>query len=340
MSTAIVILNWNGKNFLQKFLKILTNCSIYPDTRIIIADNASTDSSLEFLSSNFPNIETIILDKNYGFAGGYNKALSMIEADYFVLLNSDVEVSENWLEPLIKCLDQNKHIAACQPKILSHSNRSNFEHAGAAGGFIDMFGFPFCRGRVLANVEKDEGQYNEKTEIFWASGACMVIRSDVFKKVGGFDDEFFAHMEEIDLCWRIKSRGYGILYVPESKVFHIGGGTLSVENPLKTYLNFRNNLLMLFKNLPENRLSKIMFWRKIFDYSAAFQLLITARPKNALSVIKARKDYKKMLVNFGVKRQENLDSAVYKYPTEILQKSIVLNFYLKGKKTYNLLIKK
>lgn len=339
MSTAIVILNWNGEKFLQQFLPVLIEHTNLPDTEIIVADNASTDSSLTLLKQKFPKIRTILLDKNYGFAGGYNKALAQVEADYYVLLNSDVEVTSGWLEPLLNYMFENKEIAVCQPKIMSFYKRTHFEHAGAAGGFIDKYGFPFCRGRILGVAEEDRGQYDDICDIFWATGACMVVRSEIYWKVGGLDDDFFAHMEEIDLCWRIKSRGYRIVCVPESKVYHIGGGTLNVESPFKTYLNFRNNLLMLYKNLPDNLLSRIMFSRFIFDYIAAIQLFITGKPQNAFSVCKARRDFKKMFFGFQLKRNENLKAVENRFIPEILQNSIVINYFIKGKKKFSNIFK-
>ena len=339
-TTAIVILNWNGEKYLQQFLPVLIKNTTLEGSKIIVADNASTDASLAIMTEKFLDIQTIVLEKNYGFAGGYNRALAQIKADYFVLLNSDVEVTPNWLEPLIKYLSENEDVAACQPKILSYNKKKYFEHAGAAGGFIDKFGFPFCRGRILGLAEEDKNQYDNTIDIFWATGACLVIRAEVYKKVGGLDDDFFAHMEEIDMCWRLKSRGYRIVCIPESKVFHIGGGTLNVESPHKTYLNFRNNLLMLYKNLPDNILQKTLFWRFIFDYIAALQLFITGKTKNALSVIKARKDFKRMLPNFESKRKENLQLSKANNQPLILQKSIVLNYYLKGRKTYQDLMEK
>jgi GT2 family glycosyltransferase len=335
MSTAIVILNWNGEKFLEQFLPVLIRHTKLPGTEIIVADNASTDSSLALLSNKFPEIRTIILDKNYGFAAGYNKALEQIDADYYVLLNSDVEVTPGWLEPIIQYMSDNQDVAACQPKILSYYKRTHFEHAGASGGFIDKYGFPFCRGRILGIAEEDKGQYDENIDVFWATGACMVVRSDIFRKTGGLDDEFFAHMEEIDLCWRLKSRGYRIVCIPQCKVYHIGGGTLNVESPYKTYLNFRNNLLMLYKNLPNKHLRRIMFIRFWFDYIASFQLFITGKPKNAISVFKARKDFRKKIPEFHAKRNENILYSTIENPTEILQKSIVLNYYLKDKKTFS-----
>lgn len=338
MSVAIVILNWNGKNYLKQFLPVLIENTKLNDARIIVADNASTDSSLSFLTEFFPTVQTILLDKNYGFAGGYNKALTQVEADYYVLLNSDVEVTPNWLEPMINYMSEFENVAACQPKILSYYNRTYFEHAGAAGGYIDRFGFPFCRGRVLGLAEEDKGQYDDIADIFWATGACLMVRSSIYWKVGGLDDEFFAHMEEIDLCWRLKSRGYRIVCVPESKVYHIGGGTLNIESPHKTYLNFRNNLLMLYKNLPTKLLKKTMNWRFVFDYIAAFQFFITGKPKNARSVIQARKDFNRMVLDFELKRKENILYSISDNQSDIFQKSIVLKYYLKGEKTFKALI--
>ena len=331
MTVSIVILNWNGEKFLKKYLPILIKNTIADDIEIVVADNGSTDNSIELIKSSFTEVRTILFDKNYGFAGGYNKALSQIEAEYFVLLNSDVEVTESWLDPLLKYMDQHKDVAACQPKILSQVNRSYFEHAGASGGFIDKYGFPFCRGRIFGKVEQDNGQYDTIIDIFWASGACLMIRSEAFNKVGGLDDDFFAHMEEIDLCWRLKNRAYRIVCIPESIVYHVGGGTLNVEHPYKTYLNFRNNLFMLYKNLPNATLKKTLNTRFWFDYLAAFQMFITGKTKNAISVFKARKDFKNRVIYFKEKRNDNLlYSTIMDHP-EMLQKSLVFEYYLSGK---------
>lgn len=275
IKTAIVILNWNGKKFLAQFLPSLIQNTQNTDSVIIIADNDSKDDSIEFLKTNYPDIKQIIFDKNFGFTGGYNRALAQIEAEYFVLLNSDVEVTPNWLDPLINLLDSDKSIAAVMPKILSFSNRNEFEYAGAAGGFIDKYGYPFCRGRILGTIEKDLDQYNDTKEIFWATGACFVVRAELFSRIGGFDDDFFAHMEEIDLCWRFKNQGYKIAYCAQSAVYHVGGGTLPNNNPYKLYLNFRNNLILLYKNLPEELLMRILFTRLVLDGISA--LLFLAR---------------------------------------------------------------
>ncbi|MDD2286217.1 MAG: glycosyltransferase family 2 protein [Paludibacter sp.] len=335
MKTAIVILNWNGGHYLQKFLPFLLQHTALPDVEIYVADNGSTDKSVVLLGKNFKEVKILLFDRNYGFAEGYNRALAQIEADYFVILNSDVEVTSGWLKPMLDYLEQHADVAACQPKILSYDKRTYFEHAGAAGGFIDFLGYPFCRGRILAVTEEDRGQYDEVCDVFWATGACLLIRADIFKNAGGFDDDFFAHMEEIDLCWRLKSRGYRIVCVPESKVFHVGGGTLHVEHPHKTYLNFRNNLLLLYKNLSKQNLFPVLFVRFFMDYLAAFQLFVTGKPRNAKAVFKARKDYRKMLPSFKNKRRENLQKTIRSHIPEIARKSIILNYYLLGKKRFS-----
>ncbi|MDL2289798.1 glycosyltransferase family 2 protein [Paludibacteraceae bacterium OttesenSCG-928-F17] len=338
MKTSIVILNYNGADCLQKFIPILMEKTVLEETEIIVADNGSTDNSLETLI-HFPSIRVIKLDKNYGFAEGYNKALAEVKSDYYVLLNSDIEVTDNWLEPLVGFLESNPEYAACQPKIRSYRNRNYFEHAGAAGGFIDKYGFPFCRGRIFADIEEDNGQYDTNLDVFWATGACMLVRGNLFHETGGLDGGFFAHMEEIDLCWRLRNRGYKLACVPESKIYHVGGATLDYKNPFKVYLNFRNSLLMLYKNLSAKDIRKIMFIRYFFDYVAAFQMLLKGEWKNFKMVVKARRDYKKMRPDYIVKRKENLSKTTVDFIPEILQKSLVVEYFLKGKKTYNSLMK-
>lgn len=337
MRVAVVILNWNGKKFLEEFLPILIKHTGSTTAEIIVADNASSDDSIAFLRANYPSVRQIVLDKNYGFAGGYNRALSFVEAEYHVLLNSDVEVTGGWLDTLLNYMEQHPEVAACQPKIRSYSHRNYFEHAGAAGGFIDYLGYPFCRGRLLNAVEEDQGQYDSVTEIFWATGACLLIRAESFKNAGGFDEYFFAHMEEIDLCWRLKSRGNSIRYIPESIVYHVGGGTLNAENPHKTFLNFRNNLLTLYKNLPQKQLRKILFYRYFLDYFAAFQWLLSGRRKDVKAVFHARKEYKKVRSDFKPLREENLKKTTTEEIPEVYAKSLVLQYYLKGKKTFTAL---
>ena len=340
MKVAIVILNWNGEKFLEQFLPVLINKTQIPDVEIIVADNASTDGSIKLLTESFKTIKTILFDKNYGFAEGYNKALVQIDSEYYLLLNSDIEVGDYWLQPMLKFMEEHKEISACQPKIKSFANRQMFEHAGAAGGFIDYLGFPFCRGRVFNKVEVDNGQYDSIVDVFWATGACLMIRSEIYNKVGGLDDAFFAHMEEIDLCWRLNSRGYRLVCIPESVVYHVGGGTLNAESPYKTYLNFRNNLLLLYKNLPQKSLEKTLKKRRYFDYLAAFQFFISGKTENAKSVLKARTDFIKMLPDFEEKRKENILYATKMDCNEMLKKSIVIEFFLKRKHTYNQLINK
>lgn len=335
MKTAIVILNYNGQHFLEKFLPSVVGYSKLPDTEVYIADNASTDNSVFYLKQNYPEINLLILTENFGFAGGYNKALQDVDADYYVLLNSDVEVTEQWIEPIINFMDTHPEVAACQPKILSFQNKTRFEHAGAAGGFIDKYGYPFCRGRIFNECEKDDGQYDSIEEIFWASGACLFIRRKDFWEAGGFDDSFFAHMEEIDLCWRLKSRGRKIKCVPQSVVYHVGGGTLSVENPKKTYLNYRNNLLMIYKNIAPNKLTKVLLIRWFLDNVAALQLFLSAKSQSAKSILKARSDFKRKKEVYFLKRKENLEKTTIKSPDGIYNKSIVFQYYIRNNKTFN-----
>jgi len=341
MKTSIVILNYNGKQHLEKYLPSVIKHSSTPDPsnegelEIVVADNASTDNSVSFLQENFPTIKLLQFKQNYGFAGGYNLALKQIEADVYVLLNSDVEVTKGWLDAPLQALENDKKIVACQPKILSDRNREHFEHAGASGGFIDKLGFPFCRGRVLTKLEKDNGQYDEAAEIFWATGACLFIRSEAFHNNGGFDDRFFAHMEEIDLCWRLKARGHRIVCAAKSKVYHLGGGTLKVENPQKTYLNFRNNLLMLYKNLPKNRLQKTLFIRRFFDYAAMMQMIFTGNFANALMVVRARRDFHRMKEKTKHDRKENLRQTIIEKPYGIFTKSIILKYYICRKSKFS-----
>ena len=271
---AVVILNWNGCQMLRQFLPSVVAHSEADGGVVYVADNGSTDDSVEMLCQEFPMVRQILMDENYGFAEGYNRAIAELNEPYVVLLNSDVEVTSHWLQPLIAYMDAHPEVAACQPKILSYNEPDKFEYAGAAGGFIDCYGYPFCRGRLMQQVELDKGQYDEPAEIFWASGAALFIRRNDYEAVGGLDPRFFAHMEEIDLCWRLKARGRGIVCLPESVVFHVGGATLKRENPNKTYLNFRNNLIMLYKNLPERELGHVMRVRFLLDHVAAFTFLL------------------------------------------------------------------
>jgi GT2 family glycosyltransferase len=336
--TAIIILNWNGVAFLKKFLGSVISYSIDKETVVCVADNGSTDNSVEWVAEKFNEVKLIKLDKNYGFAGGYNLAANQVDAQYFVFLNSDIEVTENWLHPLVSFMDKNPDVASCQPKILSYSQKDHFEHAGAAGCFIDKYGYPFCRGRIINKVEKDTGQYDSQISVFWSSGACMIVRSEAWKKCGGFDADFFAHMEEIDLCWRFHKAGYRVCYLPDSVIYHVGGGTLPYSSPLKTYLNFRNSLFLLYKNLPDNKLKNVLFIRKILDGLAALYFLLQGSFRSAWAVWKAHRDYYKAINELREKRNIVKKIGMNHTQEPVLNKSIVFEFYVKGNKTYNSLI--
>lgn len=300
---AIVILNWNGKQMMMSYLPSVIQYS-REEASIIVADNASTDGSVQWLREHHPEVRVIELDKNYGFAEGYNRALKQVQAQYYVILNSDVQVTHHWLTPLIENMDAHEEVAACQPKLLSVADNDSFEYAGAAGGFIDRFGYPFCRGRIFDTVEQDQGQYDEDAEILWATGACLMIRSADFWRAGGFDGRFFAHNEEIDLCWRLHDMGRKIYCYPDSEVFHVGGGTLPKNNPMKTYLNFRNNLTMLYKNLPESDFHYVLRMRWLLDYVAAFAtLLMHGNWGDFKAIFKARRAYRKWRHQFDDDRR-------------------------------------
>lgn len=332
---AIVILNWNGEQLLKQFLPSVIEFSKGDSTEIIVADNGSTDDSLLLIAKEFPEVKTLDLKQNFGFARGYNEALKQIEADYFVILNSDVEVTADWLKAPIGLMETDKNIAAVQPKILSYHKKTHFEYAGAAGGFIDRFGYPFCRGRLFNEVEADNGQYNNTVDIFWASGACMFVRSDHFREVGGFDADFWAHQEEIDLCWRLKNRGVRVVFTPESVVYHLGGGTLSYDNPQKLFLNFRNNLWLLYKNLPANQLFYILFIRMILDAVAAFKLLAEFNFNGIRSVLKAHYHFYKSLPDINRKRKQASLNGHFSLPAEKLHRSIVFQFYIRKRKLFS-----
>ena len=286
VSLSIVILNYNGRHFLAKFLPTVIKHSENCD--IVVADNNSDDDSVSYLKSTFPKIRLIELDQNYGFCGGYNKALFQLEAEYFILLNSDIEVTEKWTIPIIRMFEMDDRIAAIQPKLLDFNHKDKFEYAGGAGGYIDKFGYPFCRGRIFDTIEIDHGQYNDECRIFWASGAAIAIKAELFKSYGGFDEDFFAHMEEIDLCWRLQRDGQKIMYCPDSVIYHVGGGTLAYSNPQKTYLNFRNSLLVLIKNLPLHQMPWKVMFRIAMDYVAAIKFLLTGQFRDAAMIIKAQ----------------------------------------------------
>lgn len=332
---AIVILNWNGSEMLRTFLPSVLQYSQAEDVEVIVADNASTDSSAVLLSEEFPTVRVITLARNHGFADGYNLALKQVEAEYYVLLNSDVQVTEHWLEPIVAYLDEHPEVAAAQPKIRSWKYPDYFEYAGACGGFIDRYGYPFCRGRILEMLEKDKGQYDAVLPIFWATGAALFIRSVDYWKVGGLDGRFFAHMEEIDLCWRLRSRNRGIVCIPQSTVFHVGAATLKKDNPRKTFLNFRNNLVMLYKNLPEKELKHVMFVRGVLDYVAALTFLLKGQIDSAKAVYRARCEYERLREDFAVHREMNLKETTLRSIPERIKGSILVAYYLKRQKQYS-----
>jgi GT2 family glycosyltransferase len=318
---AVVILNWNGKKLLEQFLPSVMQYS--PDAAIYVADNASTDDSVAFVKANFASVQIIQNKNNYGFAQGYNEALPFVEADIYALVNSDIEVSENWLQPILNEFDAHPKTAIIQPKILDFKNKHYFEYAGAAGGFIDSYGYPFCRGRIFETMEKDTHQYDDDRDIFWASGACFFIRSSVYKQLNGFDADFFAHQEEIDLCWRAFNKGYQIKYISSSVVYHVGGATLEQGNPRKTFLNFRNSLLMLTKNLPQSSLYKVLFFRLILDGTAGIQFILKGKFAHCVAIIKAHFSFYAKFSKAYKKRGEFQSQKYYSV------KSIVLAYYLK-----------
>lgn len=328
---AVVILNYNGKKFLEEFLPNVIANTNAEMADVIVADNASTDGSKEFMREHFPAIRLIDNGSNGGFATGYNLALRQIEAEYFVLLNSDIEVTPGWIEPVVELMDAHPEIAACQPKILSYCERNKFEYAGAAGGFIDRYGYPFCRGRVFQTLEEDRGQYDDVCEVFWATGACLFVRADLYLKHGGLDDSFFAHMEEIDFCWRMKNLGYKIFCCPQSTVYHIGGGTLPKSSSRKTYLNFRNNLSLLYKNLPQSRVFWVISYRIVLDWVAAFKFLCGGGLKDFWAVARAHADFYRRMHSIRQMRKTLHNHEV----GQMYQRNIVFENYLRGRKTFS-----
>ncbi|MFN4145635.1 MAG: glycosyltransferase family 2 protein [Runella sp.] len=334
---AIVILNYNGRNFLEKFLPSVFKYST--DFRIYIADNSSKDDSVAWLQKNYPSLSILQLEANYGYAGGYNRALQQINAQYYVLLNSDVEVTAHWLSSMIMFLDNHPQIAACQPKILGYHEPNRFEYAGAAGGYIDWLGYPYCRGRIFDYTEIDQGQYDDAVPIFWASGACLVIRAERFWQVGGFDEDFFAHMEEIDLCWRLHWAGYQIYCQPQSVVYHVGGGTLPASNPFKTYLNYRNSLAMLYKNLPAGQRYWIIFLRLCMDGISSLKFVMANQWANVGAIVKAHfAFYAWTWKHLPQKRRKIRQIALQRNITKnfpIASKSIVWAYFVKKIKTFD-----
>jgi GT2 family glycosyltransferase len=322
---AVVILNWNGKAFLEQFLPSVVKCS-EASAEIVVVDNASSDGSVSFLEQYYPGIRLIQNAENGGFSKGYNDGLSQIEADYYVLLNSDVEVSDGWIEPVIAMMEADPSIGACQPKLRSFHERDKFEYAGAAGGFIDAYGYPFCRGRIFDVLEVDQGQYDDACEIFWATGACLFVRADLYHTFGGLDEDFFAHMEEIDFCWRLKNAGYKVMFCPESTVYHVGGGSLPKSSPRKTYLNFRNNLFLLVKNLPSKRLGWVLFIRYFLDMFAAVNFLLKGSWADAQAVCSAHWHFLRSFPRFVKKRRSLSQQDV----GQVYWGSIVFDHFLGG----------
>jgi GT2 family glycosyltransferase len=320
--TVVAILNYNGKPFLERFLPLLTARTSLPGVSFLVIDNGSADGSVDFLRTQFPDVQLICLDKNYGYTGGYNRGLQQASADYYVLLNSDVEVSENWLQPLLALMDNDASVGACMPKIRAYDARDYFEYAGAAGGFIDKYGYPFCRGRILSRIEQDRGQYDAPCPVFWATGACLTVRAELYHRLGGLDESFFAHMEELDFCWRAQKAGYKIMCEPRAVVFHVGGGTLPNNNPQKIYFNYRNSLYMLYKNLPAKKRRRIVVIRMLLDGMSAWAYLLTCKFSFFAAVVRAH-------VHFWQNRRRlvcspDTDAAIQ----GVYPKSIVWRFFV------------
>ena len=331
---AIVILNWNGQAMMERYLPSVLNYS-RDEAAVYVADNASTDQSMEMLRRQFPEVKLIQLEKNWGFAEGYNKALRQIDAEYYLLLNSDIKVTHHWLTPMVEYMDNHQDVAACQPKLLSIFDEDRFEYAGASGGYLDRLGYPFCRGRIFETVEADNGQYDYATDILWATGAALMIRAKDYWEAGGLDGRFFAHNEEIDLCWRLRIRGRRIVCLPESYVYHVGGGTLPKGNPMKTFLNFRNNLTMLYKCLPDEELKPVMRWRWWLDYLAAWEMLLLKRNVGDFKAIyRARRAFKRWRMDFEADRQAIQASRADKKIPEQRRFSLLWQYYVKGRKTF------
>ena len=326
---AVIILNWNGEKLLREFLPSVVKNTNTDLGRVVVVDNHSTDGSWRCLEQEFPDVERVLFEDNFGFAGGYNRAIEMIKAEYVVLLNSDVEVAPGWLEPLVAVLDRDERVAAVQPKILAYRDKKMFEYAGAAGGYIDYLGFPFCRGRVMDTTEQDYGQYDDEVDVFWATGASLCIRRDVYRAAGGLDEAFFAHMEEIDLCWRIHLAGYRIAVVPQSTVYHLGGASLDAANPRKTYLNFRNNLLMLHKNLPCKEGKKTLFVRRLYDTLAFVRFALLGQFSHARAILRAHNDFRQMRKRYTEFPNTDLLKT---FPES--RRNITIDYFLKGKKRF------
>lgn len=338
---AIVILNWNGRSMLERFMPSVVKYSLMDSeseagwqtpnsepltitSEVVVADNGSSDDSVPFLQARYPNVRLLLFDKNYGFAEGYNRALAQVQADYYVLLNSDVECTPHWVQPVVSMMERETNVAIAQPKLLMYDRKDTFEYAGGAGGFIDRYGYPFCRGRLFSTLERDHGQYDDERNIFWASGAAMFVRANVFHELGGLDGDFFAHMEEIDFCWRAKNNGYEVRYCPRSVVFHVGGGTLPKSSPFKTRLNFRNNLAMLYKNLPPNRQRRVVYFRLVLDGVAAFKFLLQGNFGEFKAVWQAHHEFRSMKPQLRKKR----DALKLRPVSCVYRRLILLDYYL------------
>jgi len=334
VKTAVVILNWNGREFLGRFLPEVLQNTVSADTEVIVADNGSEDGSVAWMAENHPDVRVIALGKNYGYAGGYNRALKQVEAEYYILLNSDVRVERGWAEALITYLEMHPRVGACQPKIRSMGQPAFFEYAGAAGGYMDRYGYPFCRGRIFNIIEEDKGQYDDACEIFWASGSCMAVRADAFEQCDGFDDSFFVHMEEIDLCWRMQNAGFIICYVPGAMVWHVGGGTLGYDSPVKIYYNFRNSLIMMAKNLPSRHIRRTILLRQVLDGLAACVLLFRSGRAAFSAVIRAHNDFRKARTAIKTFRTMSPHPDMYHVPHTMMNKSLILEYYILGKRYF------
>lgn len=329
MKTAIIILNWNGEKLLEQFLPSVVEFTA-KQAEIYIADNNSTDNSIDFITENFPSVKIIKNAINGGYAKGYNDALKHIDADIFCLINSDIEVTENWLNPILNEFKNDENIGVLQPKILDFKDKTKFEYAGAAGGFLDFFGYPYCRGRIFNDIEKDKNQFNKISDIFWASGACFFIKSNLFRELNGFDEDYFAHQEEIDLCWRVQNAGFKIKYIPNSIVYHVGGATLSNLNPKKTFLNFRNSLLNILKNVPNRNLVFLILSRLILDGFAGIKFLLELKPKHTFAILKAHLSFYSLFFKFLRKRKNKKKKTDY-----YNHKSIVWQYFVLGRKKYH-----
>jgi GT2 family glycosyltransferase len=335
IKTAVVILNWNGRKLLSRFLPDVVSNTVSDDTAVYVADNGSDDDSVEWIESHQPEVKVIRLDRNYGYAGGYNRALKQIEAEYYILLNSDIRVESGWAGQLTTFMDMHPGVGACQPKIRSLDRPAAFEYAGAAGGFLDWLGYPFCRGRILDTIEDDRGQYVDTHEIFWASGSCMAVRASAFEECDGFDDYFFLHMEEIDLCWRMQNAGLSICYVPDAIVWHLGGGTLGYGSPMKTYYNFRNSLIMMAKNLPARHLRRTIFIRQLLDGMAALILLFREGRASAAAILRAHRHFRGQHMAIKTFRALTPQADMYHTPHTMMNKSVLFEYYIRGRKRFS-----